>query len=115
MCSPYQKMPASTCGVADFEGEDRLFRIRLRCGLVEDWIQSAVKEALNKALRGVVASRGLPLVPARRLEFEGGGVGVHLRVEFEEGLVYAPQLLGPQVLEVHGAEYLLLPGERERA
>ena len=115
-----RKWPEPAAGVDDRRG--RGWRPRPRSALapdrlVHDRVEGRVEQAVDEARRRVVGARGLALVAGGGAEREPRRVGVDLdpRVELEEALVDAAELLGAEVAVVDEAEAAVLLDRRQGA
>ena len=82
----------------------------IRHGSFDDRIESGVEQALHERIRRVVRTRCLPPVAGELREREVSPAAVHLRRQCQQTLVYAAQLLGAEIVVVHGTEHLVLAG-----
>ena len=82
---------------------------------MDDWVQRRIQQALNQTVRCVIRAARLALVADELGEAEASAVGADLRGERQQALVDAAQLLGAEVLVVHGAQDFPLTGEGEVA
>jgi hypothetical protein len=73
--------------------------------VVQQRVQRGVEQAVNQAARRVVGAGGLALVAGRGGQGVGAGGGVVPRMQFQQRLVDAAELLCAQMLEVHSAQH----------
>src|SRR6266568_4272364 len=110
-----EEVSTAAGGITDFEVEDGFLWIGLAAGFIEYRVKGGVEQAGDQAGGRVVAACRFALVSTGRVEFEGRGIDMQDRMQFEQRFVDTAQFLWAEIAIVHDAACVPIAGEGERA